>query len=264
LPLLLVSRLQEVNSRVAVELPSKLSEWYPVIFKLVDRGVEVRVRVYIDRFYNEDGDVVKEYRRLYTIPVMKHMLSYYADLTYFHIADGIPAGYIASALFITFVVESEKGIAEIPVFPNEFQVVKDPSPLLPNKVSTTLKAEIHALRQIGRDVEVVGLLYEAGLGDIASDLVEALKRFYMSDYEGAIKFFRKVVEGLRKYVQSNRLEGMGDNRRELLRDYLSKAYHLISNFGEHSGTYGFMPEAVLSKDIAVSSCRYVVTYLARG
>jgi len=261
LPLLLVSKLREVDSLVAVELPSKLREQYPMAFKFVDRGIKVWVRTYVDRFYNEDGDVIRECRRLYMIPVLRRGVSYYADLTYFHVVDGIPVGYFASALFITFVVGSEKGEVETPIFPNEFIAVKDLP--LPDKISTTLEAEMRALRQVGRDVETVGLLYKAGLGDIASDLVEALKRFYMSDYEGAIKFFRKVVEGLRNYVQSNRLEGMGDRRQELLRDYLSKAYQLISNFGEHSGTYGFMPEAALSKDIALSSCRYVVMYLVR-
>jgi len=261
LPLLLVSRIRAVKSLPKVELPSRLREGYPTVFELVDNGYKVWVRAYVDRFYNEGGNVVKEYKRLFMLPLEKHIVSYYADLTHFHVVGGVPVGYFISVLLITFVIESKEGTAEIPIFPNEFIVEKEVG--LPDKLSASLEAERRALRQVGRDVEVVGLLYKAELGDIASDLVEALKRFYMSDYEGAIKFFRKVVEGLRNYVQSNRLEGVGDNRRELLRDYLSKAYQLISNFGEHSGTYGFMPEAVLSKDIAVSSCRYIATYLMR-
>ncbi|MEM0237889.1 MAG: hypothetical protein QXP97_07585 [Desulfurococcus sp.] len=135
---------------------------------------------------------------------------------------------------------------------------------LPESLSRAVDIEKASLERIGRDVEVVGLLHDVGLGHIAADLVEALARFHRADYEGAIKFFRKVVEGLKNYVDSNRLEGMGEKRQEALLDYLKKAYHLLSNFGEHSGTYGLMPEAVLSKDIAVSSCKYIVAYLERG
>jgi len=135
---------------------------------------------------------------------------------------------------------------------------------LPEDVSRLVDTDKQLLEHVGQDTEVVGLLYITELSNIAMDLIEGLTRFYKSDYEGSIKFFRKAVEGLRNYVQLNKLEGIDGNRRDLLRAYLSKAYQLISNFGEHSGTRGFMPEAVLSKDIAVSSCRYVATYLKRG
>ncbi len=132
---------------------------------------------------------------------------------------------------------------------------------LPDKVKMSVSTEREALERIGRNVEVIGLLYNAGLSNVAMDLAESLRRFYMSDYEGTIKFARKVVEGMKKLVEEGKVSIASENRLKLLHDYLSKAYQLISNFGEHSGTYGFMPEAILSKDIALSACRYVISYL---
>lgn len=263
-PLLVVSELKGVNSYPKVEVPYDLrNKYYPIVFKLLDSGRKVEVRVYVDRFYNKKGDVVKEYKQLFILPLEGDSIRYYIDFTGFHVKDGIPIGHFVDVLLINFVITTEKGNKiEVPIFPNEFSVEKEA--LLPDSISRLVDAEKYSLERIGRDVEVIGLLYDAGLNNIATDLIEALTRFYVSDYEGAIKFFRKVVEGLRNYVQSNKLEGMSEKRQEFLREYLSKAYQLVSNFGEHSGTYGFMPEAVLSKDIAVSSCRYVVTYLRKG
>jgi len=54
------------------------------------------------------------------------------------------------------------------------------------------------LRELGGMYEVVDLLSTVGLQDISADLWEGLVRYYSGDYEGSIKFFRKVVEGLRK------------------------------------------------------------------
>jgi len=262
MPLLVVSRMKANDSYPDVEVPYELRVRYPAMFEALDKGYKVEVRAYVDRFYNEKGDVIKEYKQLFVLPLEKIGTSYYIDFMFFH-ADGIPLGYFVEALLINFVLTAKDGRkGEMPIFPNEYLVKKETS--LPDTVSRRVDIEKYSLERIGRDVEVIGLLYDIKLDNIATDLVEALTRFHMSDYEGAIKFFRKVVEGLRNYVQSNKLGDMSENRQELLREYLSKAYQLISNFGEHSGTHGFMPEAVLSKDIAVSSCRYVVTYLEKG
>lgn len=262
MPLLLISKLKVDDSRLIVEVPSDLYNRYPMVFGLIDSGREVKIRIYVNLFYNENREVVKEHKQLFILPLEKHVANYYIDFTQFHVNDGIPVGYFVDVLLINFIITTENGTKrEIPIFPNEYLVKREI--WMPDSVSRLTAAEEYSLKRISRDIEVIGLLYDTGLSNIATDLVEALTRHYMSDYEGAIKFFRKVVEGLRNYVQSNRLEDMGENRQEFLRSYLSKAYHLISNFGEHSGTYGFMPEAVFSKDIAVSSCRYIITYLKR-
>jgi len=258
MPILIADKLKEVNSRCMVEIPYEVSNKYKLIFRMLDENTKLDGRIYLSRFYSDEGKVVKEYKRLFLLPIKKVSYSYYVDFTPFHLHDGIPIGYFIefSLLNLVYIINNMK--LETPIFPNEFKVKMDIS--LPDKVKASIEMEKDALEKIGRDVEVIGILYHVGLNHIASDLTEALTRFYIADYEGSIKFFRKVVEGLRNYVQDINTAGTTKKRLELLKNYLSKAYQLISNFGEHSGTYGFMPEAILSKDIAISTCKYIATY----
>jgi len=259
MPILIADKLEEVNSLCMVEIPYEVSNMYPLIFKAIERGLHLKGRVYLSRFYNEKGKVIKEYKQLFVLPIKKISYTYYLDLTRFHLQDGIPVGYIVEFLLLGLISVIKDKVSETPIFPNEFRVKIDTT--VPDKVKESIEMERNTLEQIGRDVEVIGILYDANLQYIASDLIEALTRFYIADYEGSIKFFRKVVEGLRNYVQDKGIKGMHENRLKLLRAYLSKAFQLISNFGEHSGTYGFMPEAIFSKDIAISACKYVTYYL---
>ena len=263
MPALLVSELEAPDKLPMVEIPYAIHDKYPFVFTALDEGYKVDVRVYLSRFFNRNDNVVKEYKRLFLLSVRKKYTGYYIDLTYFHVKEGIPVGYFVELLIIGFITTLKDGkTIETPVFPNEFIVLKGLG--VPNKISDLVDAEKEALERVGKDVEVIGLLYTVGLTDVAADLVEALTRFYMSDYEGSIKFFRKVVEGIRGYVRENEVPGMSDNRQELLKGCPSRAYQLVSNFGEHAGTYGFMPEATLSKDIAVAFCRYLISYIGVG
>lgn len=260
MPALLVLELRPL---IGVYIPQTICNKYPFVFKALDEGHKVSARVFLNRFFNRDGDVVKEYKQLFMLGIRGGYIGCYIDLTYFHVKDGIPIGYFVELLIIGFIVTLREGKTfEIPVFPNEFIVEKEFS--VPDKISDLVEAERGALERVGRDVEVVGLLHIAGLTGVAADLVEALTRFYMSDYEGSIKFFRKVIEGIRGYIRENKVLGMSSKRQELLKGLLSKAYQLVSNFGEHAGTYGFMPEATLSKDVAVAICRYLTSYIGKG
>ena len=277
MPLLLISRL-DIDPQLMQSGPypkvmaklfntpytSTLYTRYSAVFRLLDYGYDIRLRVYLDRFFNENGDVVKEYKQLFILPLVKiSLINYYVDFTDFHLRDGIPIGYYVYVILMGFVYEENGETHEVPIFPNEF-LIENSELMLPENLSRALNIEKTVLERAGKEMGVIALLYQVGLNNIAADLFEALRRFYASDYEGAIKFFRKVVEGLRNFVQNSRLEGLGESRQNALLDYLKKAYHLLSNFGEHSGTYGFMPEAELSKDIAISSCKYLITYLNKG
>ena len=250
--------LEEKDYRSVIEIPGEIKDCYPSIFKLVDKGGNVKVRVYVVRAYNKEGEVIKEFRTMFSLTIIKKF-NYYLDFTNIHLMEGIPIGCCMEILLINFVLEFEKGSYEIPIFPNEFR--RSISYYAPEKAKNIVRTELNALRRIGEDLEVIGLLYRVGLHDIAGDITEALKRFYMSDFEGSIKFFRKVIEGLRNTLQSGNVVIVNDRRTEFLRQYMSKAYQLISNFGEHAGTHGFMPEAILSKEIALSATRYLITYL---
>ena len=182
---------------------------------------------------------------------------YVLDLTEMHLDYGIPIGYFLEVLLISLIVKSESKRYGVVVYPDEFRYSMPPN--IPQKVSNLVMGYAHVLRELGGMYEVVDLLSTVGLQEISADLWEGLVRFYDGDYEGSIKFFRKVVEGLRNIVkETDAIEG---SRKDHLYEYLSKAYSLMSGFGEHAGTRGSLPEARLSRDIALSTSRYLAEYL---
>ena len=46
-----------------VEIPYSVCNKYPSVFKAVDEKCEVKARVYLNRFYNEDGIIINEYKQ---------------------------------------------------------------------------------------------------------------------------------------------------------------------------------------------------------
>jgi len=274
MPILIVQKIKGFldfynEAEAGVELPEELYSRYPLLEKWLSKCYKVTARVYVDRFYNESGKPVREYRRQYTLRVTRaYNKPSYIELTDFHVKDGVPIGYFAQ-LILTHIECHELSLSSpdsgserlkrIIVYPNELVLAADDAP---DAVKSHISARLEALAQLSRNLEVMDALEEAGLGAVSSDLAEGLSRFHAEDYEGAVKFFRKAVEGLRGYVESSRVEGMGENRQKLLRDFLSKAFQLISNFGEHSGTSGNLPEAELSMNIALAASKYLAAYLA--
>ncbi len=243
---------------IGVELPNELTEHYSSIFSPFKFGsLRVYVRAHIHRVFNEEGNVVREINEIIVAPVTGFVTTYILDLTGVHFRYGIPIGYFLEVLLISLIVKSGAEQYEVPIYPDEFRYSESPS--TPSKVSDLVEGYVHVLRELGSVYEVVGLLGAAGLQDIAADLLEGLWRFYSGDYEGSIKFFRKVVEALRNTVEKT--DVFRGNRKELLHQYLSKAFQLISNFGEHAGTRGSIHEARLSRDIALSASRYLAEYL---
>jgi hypothetical protein len=246
---------------IGVELPKELTEHYSSIFSPFTfssgSNLHVYVRAHIHRVFNEGGDVVREINEIIVAPVTGFITTYILDLTGVHFRYGIPIGYFLEVLLISLIVKSGAKQYEVPIYPDEFRYSKSLS--TPLKVSNLVEGYARVLEELGSTYEVVGHLSAAGLQDIAADLLEGLWRFYSGDYEGSIKFFRKVVEGLRNTVEKTDVfEG---NRKEFFYQYLSKAYQLISNFGEHAGTRGSTHEARLSRDIALSASRYIAEYL---
>jgi len=268
--LLFVGRLERLTEKViGTKLPTELTDHYSSIFNpatFTTSGSNVYANAHISRVFNEEGDVVKEFNKDVVAPVAGPFGSlltyvYVLDLTEVHLGYGIPIGYFLEVLLISLTVKSGSKQFETLIYPEEFKYLE--LSLTPSKASTKVsilvKGNVNLLKELGSTYEVIGHLRVAGLQDIAADLLEGLRRFYSSDYEGSIKFFRKVVEGLRNVVkETDVFEG---NRKEFLSEYLSKAYQLISNFGEHAGTRGSLHEARLSRDIALSLSRYLAEYL---
>jgi hypothetical protein len=251
---------------VGVKLPTELTSHYS---SLAIVGGEKYAKVHVRRVFNEEGDVVKEINENIEAPVIEwetvkiniqeiiKTKIYVLDLTKIHLDYGIPIGYFLEVLLISLIVKSESKQYGVVVYPDEFRYSM--SSIIPQKVSSLVTGYAHVLRELGGMYEVVDLLSTVGLQEISADLWEGLVRFYGNDYEGSIKFFRKVVEGLRKIAdKTDVIEG---SRRDHLYEYLSKAYSLISGFGEHAGTRGSLPEARLSRDIALSTSRYLAEYL---
>ena len=240
---------------VGVKLPTELTSHYS---SLAIVGGEKYAKVHVRRVFNEEGDVVKEINENIEAPVIERETNIYVlDLTKIHLDYGIPIGYFLEVLLISLTAKSRTKRYGVVVYPDEFRYSIPPT--IPQKVSSLVTGYARVLRELGGMYEVVDLLGTVGLQEISADLWEGLVRFYSGDYEGSIKFFRKVVEGLRNIVkEADVIEG---SRKEHLYEYLSKAYSLISGFGEHAGTRGSLPEARLSRDIALSTSRYLAEYL---
>jgi len=259
--LLFVEKLERFGTNIGVKLPTELTRHYSSVFNPLIT-TRVYARVHVRRVFNEEGDVVKEINENVEAPAIglkfdTYSYTYVLYLTKIHLDYSIPIGYFLEVLLISLTAKSESKQYGVVVYPDEFRYSMPPT--IPQKVSNLVMGYARVLRELGNMYEVVDLLNTVGLQDISADLWEGLVRYYGNDYEGSIKFFRKVVEGLRNIVkESDVIEG---SRKDHLYEYLSKAYSLISSFGEHAGTRGSLPEARLSRDIALSTSRYLAEYL---
>jgi len=261
MPAVLLLRVFSPYGSLYVKIPKLIVEHYKYIFKDVGYSNKSHVKVFIDRVYSDQWISVKEYKAIYTC----NLRSEYENNAYIFVididhlkSDGLPQGY--SLLLTLFSVTTPKG-ETFPVFPNEFRIFVDEDLKVPQHVMV----EIESLSRLQEGLDVVVYLHDVGFQRIAVDLMEGLRRFNAGDYEGAIKFFRKVVEGWRNLLQQQDFSiPVGEKRREALRDYASKAFHLLSNFGEHAGTHGSYKEALLSKNMAMELSRYLASYLLEG
>ncbi len=246
---------------IGISLPDEISRAYPIIGTSLNYAKNIVVaQVYINRFFNREGRIVKEYKKMQDVLIKKFNYNFILDLEKFNIFDGIPLDSFVDLLITNIIFFKNNTKYMFPVFPNEFRKYFDPSASA--KIKSFIDTEIEKLEKIGSTLEVIGMLYQIGLPDIANDLSEGLKRYHITDYEGSIKFFRKVVEGWKNILKNKKykINIPSETRVEKLQKYTQKSFDLLSNFGEHSGTYGFMHEAILSKDIAVSLSRYMINY----
>lgn len=131
----------------------------------------------------------------------------------------------------------------------------------PYALKEQIQKEMETLSKIGEAFETVGSLYQCGLDEVASDLTEGLLRMEKNDPEGALKFFRKVVEALRTYVKKPEVIIISANRKDLVKRFLSSTFSLLSNFGEHAGTQGWIDEATLAKEVTITTIRYILSTL---
>ena len=213
------------------------------------------IRAYLNRVYNEDRKIVLQPRKSVLLKVQSPKTTYGSfrlDLS--PLLDlGIAKGYTPEILAINFVVRNN----EIPILPNELEVDAYDS-----EIRQRISEEALILRKIGESFETIGILHQTGLHDIANDLTEGLTRAEKNDYEGAIKFFRKVVEGFRLISEKQALDS-SKNRSAAISEFLTKSFGLISNLGEHYGTYGSPEDAAFSRDLTVAVARYLARKVSK-
>lgn len=207
--------------------------------------------------------MVKYPRKTYIFKIKREEEFLHAklDVTEFALYEGIPKNYFIEILATNFVYQyvdkntGAKSIIELPIYPNELLMDVDDY-----GIKGKIQEDIEQLQRIGEEFTTIGSLYQLKLFEIANDLTEALLRFERNDFEGSIKFFRKVIEGLKNYIEGRPL--VDKNRTKKFSKLLSSSFGLISNFGEHAGTRGWIDEARLSKAIVVSTCRYLISILS--
>ncbi|MCD6371352.1 MAG: hypothetical protein J7L39_01380, partial [Candidatus Aenigmarchaeota archaeon] len=161
----------------------------------------------------------------------------------------IPIGYYVELILLNFIVDGRK----YTIYPNEIKLDLEG----PDDLKRKIQDEIEILKKISAMYEAVSLLSEVELDECSSDISEGLKRLETRDFEGAIKFFRKAIEGLKIHLKEvESIDGL-KSRADELKDCISKLYGLLSNFGEHYRTLGGMEEAVLAKDIVIAFSTYI-------
>lgn len=241
---------KKVNENGCMDILN-LRNKYP---KLCYEGMNVLI--FANRIFNQEFKVVNTPKISIEAPIITekisdYIINYRLDLSGIWIKYGIPKDYFIEVIASNFVIrikEDEKTLM-VPIFPNE--IVPD----CDYGIEKRIKEDLETLQKVAESYEIVGKLYNKGLIEIAEDLREGLIRTEKNDIDGSIKFFRKVVEGFKGWVNTDTIKS--SNRVEAINKFLNKAFHLLSNFGEHAGTGASMNEAVFSKELTVSIAKYL-------
>lgn len=237
--------VKPIDSELKIEVQDLYNK-YPVLMASPD----MKILCFINRVFNTQKEVVLSPKTSMLADIVKP--EGYSDCKLSLISllnHGIANGYYVEVIATNFVFQDDKTINLILILPNEF--VAD----CHYSIKDLIGEEIKLLKYVGYSYEIIGILYQKGLANIGDDLMEATIRFENHDYEGSIKFFRKVIEGFKTYVKDNII--VSENRTDNLKDFISKTYHLMSNFGEHARTSGSFDEAVLSKEITIALSSYM-------
>lgn len=240
--MLLIARRIDENGKIDIHI---LHEKYPILCK-----AGVNLVIFISRIFNEEHKVIKTINLSTEVPIVTTGIFPQIDLLDIMLKYGIPKDYYIEIIASNFVTHHNKEKVLVPIFPNEIFLDCDIS------IIEIIKEDMQLIQKIGESFELIGKLYHLGFTRIAEDLRNGLLRFEKRDIDGSIKFFRKVIEALQKLINQDIFES--SNRMEAIKKYMTKAYHLISNFGEHAGTEASLNEAIFSKEIAVAATKYVI------
>jgi len=233
-------------------------------------------RVYLSRVFNEECEVVNEPRQFLAVNLVlakeydkeprkgySQANGYFIDVDSLANELSIPDGYSLEVLLLS-LANRKYGVKTL--FPYETRVVAIKG------IEGKIKERVEALRKIGIVSQSQSFLSGLGLQDIAEDLSLGYARFEKGDYDGAIKAYRKVVEGFRNYFAKKEVNGKkvykilidnSESRTEKIVDLLSKSYSLLSNFGEHHGTRAFYEEGIFANNLVEGLTEYLTKKLKR-
>jgi hypothetical protein len=229
-------------------------------------GFGTSVHCYFSRIFNEDYKLVNRPRIFCDLMLIGPTDGEYGDPTgvYVDMTDlaqrlSIPDGYILELLAMAFVA----GQQVITIFPFETKVDAF------SGISNEIEKERELLEKVSDVFEASSFLRSLGLQDIATELSDGHARFEQGDYDGAIKAYRKVVEGFKNFFQQ-KVAGEADqtktyrnlidqspNRTDKVVGFLAGAYSLLSNFGEHIGTHAFDDEGVFARKLVEIISEYL-------
>lgn len=213
---------------------------------------EAIILIFINRIFNEKYKVIKTLRILIEAPITNvGGIFYKVNLFDIMMKYGIPEDYFVEFVATNFITKRNEEKLMTPIFYNEMILDCD------SGINKIIKEEVENIKKVVEAYEIIGKLHQIGLSEISNDLREGIVRFEKRDVDGSIKFFRRVVEGFEHWVNKDVVKS--SNRLEALKIYLKKAFHLLSNFGEHAGTEALMNEAVFSKEITVSIAKYIIS-----
>ena len=231
-----------------------LFQKYPNMYSQIG----LRVRIYVNRIYNEALRIVNEPGIGCLLDVVHEKVGQpstsraFLDITDVASKVGIPKNYIVEVLAINFVLRDETGkITESPIFPNEITVeVQD------ENLRVRVEEEVEALKKLGEGFETVALLYQAGLNDLAHELTDALVRLDKNDFKGMMRSYVKMVESLQVLVK-DRIFGTKTLIKEL-KDFLDQTHSLLSSFEKNYGARALMEEGVFARNLMLATTRYLI------
>ena len=247
----------------------KLVTFYPIYFSSDLANAERFVDTILLRIYDSEKRLVRDLFEYFLLPYDKYYKYRHGQKEAHHlikIADivkkyGIPIGY--------YLVLAIYGIRVRGIDPSSGKNVEYYHAVFPDSIEYGGLSDDEIKREVERNKDLImkfakeysylAMLTNTPLANLAQDLAAALTRFIIGDYEGAVKFYRKNVEGIRNYLQNvNRIDG-SKRRAKALLAFSKKAFHLISNFGEHFGTSGGPEEAELARNITLDLLKYIIT-----
>jgi len=259
MPVIALQRILETNERILVDFTNPQLRYHHI------NESEIRVKCFVYRVFSKNGKLVEEPRSIEVFNLYESHNEILArdewklDLTQFATSKGFPSEEVIEFIAFNLIVKGEKESFEIPLFPGETEMYVDLS--LPGKVRQYLEIDNSALSGIINDYGFVILLIEEKFSEIASDMLEGLSRIHREDPDGAIKFFRKVIEGWKKFLGSVPKNENNRNRVEKLKRFSAISYDLVSNFGEHTSTIGGNKEAKFAKLMAAGLSEYLLKYV---